>query len=190
MFETFIEYNLNLNCILKSNITINCNSEANWIAIYTRPKYEKKVHAELLQKGFSSYLPLQKVLRQWSDRKKWVELPLFFNYVFVQIQEKDYFNVLNTNGVVSFVSFENKVAVIPNAQINTIKKFLCGSSNIETLEALPDVGDEVEIVAGPLMGIKGSLISIKGRKRVGVNIEYLNKALLVEVATSYIKCCN
>ena len=71
---------------------------SNWYALYTKPRSEKKVLDRLLEQEIEAYLPLQKKLRQWKDRKKWVEVPLINSYIFVKIEHKDYFNVLDTVG--------------------------------------------------------------------------------------------
>ena len=89
-----------------------------WFAIYVKSRHEKSVHAELQQKGIESSLPLMTVTRQWSDRRKKVEVPLFRSYVFVIIDiSKEKFDVLQTDGVVKFVTFNNVTVPIPEDQM-------------------------------------------------------------------------
>jgi transcription antitermination factor NusG len=95
-----------------------------WYAVYTRPRWEKKVNTLLLQKGIEAYCPLNKVRRKWSDRIKTVEEPLFKSYVFVKIKDEDRTNVRMTNGVVNFVYWNGKPAIIKEKEIQTIKRFL------------------------------------------------------------------
>jgi transcription antitermination factor NusG len=102
-----------------------------WYALYTNPRSEKRAHAELISKGIDSYLPLQRTLKQWSDRKKWVEEPLFRSYLFVYIPQNQYFEVLNTPGVVRYVTFEGKAVPIPPKQIEAIKYFLSGQETLQ-----------------------------------------------------------
>ena len=79
--------------------------ETKWYAVYTRPRFEKQVVKALLDQGIEGYLPLIKTMRQWSDRKKMVEVPLFSSYVFVHINRSAYDQVLQTQGVVKYISF-------------------------------------------------------------------------------------
>jgi len=89
-----------------------------WYAIFVRTKYEKKVHSALLNKGIESSLPLKTVIRQWSDRKKKVQLPMFRGYIFGKINLNiDKLNVLQTPGVVKFIHFNNQIPSIPEEEI-------------------------------------------------------------------------
>ena len=93
-----------------------------WYAIYTRPRHEKKVNDQLLEKQFEVYLPLITRTRQWKDRKKKVDMPLFSSYVFVNFEYKYRFDVLQTDGVVKIVNFNGTPAVIPDWQIESLRK--------------------------------------------------------------------
>ena len=95
-----------------------------WYAVYTKPRWEKKVAILLQQKGIESYCPLNKVRRRWSDRMKTLEEPLFKSYVFVQITEGDRTAVRMTDGVINFVYWNGKPAIIKEKEIATIRKFL------------------------------------------------------------------
>jgi transcription antitermination factor NusG len=160
----------------------------NWHAVYIRSRSEKKVLIELVFQGIEAYLPLQRKLRQWSDRKKWVEVPLISGYIFVCITRKEYDKVLRTNGVVTYVRFEGKAAVIPDVQIEYIKKMLSHSGisiEVSSQQFIP--GDKVEVTVGPLIGLTGTLVSFKGKKRVAVQIEQLNLSLMVDLPANQIQ---
>jgi len=152
-----------------------------WHAVYVHSRAEKKVHEELKFKGIESFLPLQRKLRQWSDRKKWVEVPLISGYVFVHITRKHYDVVLQIDNVMQYVRFEGKAAVIRDHDIEILKRML-GQSEVEVEitreELLP--GMQVEIIAGPMMGIRGELISFRGNNRVALRILPLGFTVLVE----------
>jgi|WetSurMetagenome_2_1015567.scaffolds.fasta_scaffold353133_1 transcription antitermination factor NusG len=153
-----------------------------WHVIYAKSRSEKKVLSELEYKGIEAYLPLQRKLRQWSDRKKWVEVPMISGYVFVCITRKEYDQVLQTNGVVSYVRFEGKAAIIPDQQIEFIKKMLCQVEvDIEVSSDQYIPGDKVEVIVGPLIGLTGTLVSFKGKKRIAVLLEQLNLSLMVDL---------
>ena len=93
-----------------------------WLAVYTRPRWEKKVNQLLSEKGVESYCPLNKVRRRWSDRMKIVEEPLFKSYVFVKVNDEDRSVVRMTAGVINFVYWEGKPAVIKEKEINAMIK--------------------------------------------------------------------
>lgn len=159
-----------------------------WFAIYTNPRAEKKVHAGFLDKGIESYLPLQRTLKIWSDRKKWVEEPLFRSYIFVYISEKEYFDILSTPGVVRYVTFEGKAVPVPQRQIDAIRYYL----SEETPESLsPDTafnpGQPVEISRGPLRGLTGELVSVQGRQKVRIRIEAVGQFISLTISSSDLK---
>jgi transcription antitermination factor NusG len=153
----------------------------NWHAIYVHSRAEKKVHAELNFKGIESFLPLQRKLRQWSDRKKWVEIPLISGYVFVHITRKEYDSVLQIDNVMQYVRFEGKAAIIRDQDIEVLKRML-GQSDLEVEITSEDLqpGMLVEIVAGPMMGIRGELVSFRGHNKVALRIPPLGFTVLVE----------
>ena len=107
---------------------------AKWYAIYTRPRWEKKVNYLLQGKGIESYCPLNKVRRKWSDRIKTIEEPLFKSYVFVKIDEEIRTNVRMTDGVINFVYWNGKPAVIKEREIQTIRRFLDEHENVELVK--------------------------------------------------------
>ena len=134
-----------------------------WYAIYTRPRWEKKVNGLLIQKGIESYCPLNKVRRKWSDRIKLVEEPLFKSYVFVKIDESARTNVRMTNGVVNFVYWNGKPAIIKEKEIQVIKRFLDEYENIEVsrINFLPE--ERVKVVSGPMMEQEGKILEVKNK---------------------------
>jgi transcriptional antiterminator RfaH len=158
-----------------------------WYALYTRPRHEKKIYARLQQENIQAFLPLRTTIRQWSDRKKKVTEPLFSCYVFVCISSKDYYRILNLDGVVRYVTFEGKAAAIPEKQIMFIRMLLEQDIEIEeSTEPIPK-GARVEIKIGPLTGVSGELLENSGKKRVIIRIEEINKALLVNVPLNFLK---
>ncbi|MFA9391543.1 MAG: UpxY family transcription antiterminator [Prolixibacteraceae bacterium] len=164
------------------------NTPKAWYAVYTHSRAEKKVQVELDYQGIENYLPLQKKLRQWSDRKKWVEMPLISGYIFVNIDLTQYDKVLKTSNVVSYVRFEGKAAIIPKEQIELIQILLKENSiEVEVNRESFSEGDEIEVIAGPLTGLKGQLITIKGKKRVAVILNQLNLSLTVDLPLSEIR---
>lgn len=148
-----------------------------WLAIYTRPRWEKKVNQLLAEKGFESYCPLNKVKRKWSDRIKIVEEPLFKSYVFVKLSEKDRTEVRMTSGAINFVYWNGKPAVIKEKEINAIKRFL---DEYEYVEAHPvdiKVNERVMITNGTFMGQEGKVLELR-HKVAKVAIDSLGYILI------------
>src|ERR1700744_1853399 len=92
-----------------------------WYPVYTNPRAEKKAYESLINKGVEAYLPLQRQLKKWSDRKKWVEEPFIKSYLFVRIKEHEQAIVLMTKGVARFIYFSGKITSMPDRQINDLK---------------------------------------------------------------------
>lgn len=151
-----------------------------WYAIYTRPRWEKKVHGLLTQKGIESYCPLNKIRRKWSDRIKLIEEPLFKSYVFVKVTDEDRTAVRMTNGVVNFVYWNGKPGVIKDKEIQSIQKFLGEYENVSLIKMDLQKDDRVVVAAGPLMDQEGKVIEVKN-KVAKVVIESLGYILVADI---------
>jgi transcription antitermination factor NusG len=151
-----------------------------WLAIYSRPRWEKKVNQLLLEKGFESYCPLNKVRRKWSDRVKIVEEPLFKSYVFVKVNDEDRTGVRMTPGVINFVYWDSKPAVIKEKEINAIRRFLNEYENVEVQPINLQLHQRVKITKGPLMDHEGEILSLQ-RKVVKVAIDSLGYMLVAYI---------
>lgn len=167
-------------------MAVEIKNVARWYAAYTKPRNEKKVYDRLVSAGIETYLPLQKRLKQWSDRKKMVEEPLFRSYIFVKITQKDYYIVLNTLGLVRYITFEGKAVPIPENQIDQIKQLLEQNIEVEAIDEKLEPGTMVEVKFGSLMGLEGELIEHHGKKKVIVRIEHISHSLLVTLPAQYI----
>jgi transcription antitermination factor NusG len=151
-----------------------------WYAIYTRPRWEKKVHQLLQQKDVESYCPLNMVRKKWSDRIKIVHEPLFKSYVFVKINDDDKTAVRLTTGVMNFVYWNGKPAIIREKEIETIKKFMDEHENVVVEYLRVEKDERVQIDAGPLMGQEGTVIEVRA-KTVKVVIDSLGCALVATI---------
>jgi transcription antitermination factor NusG len=157
----------------------------NWYAVYTKSRAEKKLHSELCSKNITSFLPIKKEIKQWSDRKKWVEQPLLPSYLFVKISTADHFNVLNTPGAVRYVSFEGKPAPIPEKQIIFLQTLLSGRpSGIEVDYSHIEPGMFVEVVSGPLKGVAGEVMQLNGKYRLLLRFESIRCCVHAEISMS------
>jgi transcription antitermination factor NusG len=151
-----------------------------WLAVYTKPRWEKKVNQLLLAKGVECYCPLNKVRRQWSDRVKLVEEPLFKSYVFVKVANEHRTKVRLTNGVVNFVYWDGKPAIVRDKEIETIKRFLDEHENVEAHQVEIKAQQQVRITAGTMMDKVGTVLSV-GKKKVKVAIDSLGYVLVAYI---------
>ncbi len=143
----------------------NLKSESKiWLAIYTKPRWEKKVFRLLTDKGITAYCPLNKVYKKWSDRVKKVEEPLFKSYLFVQVTEEERTRVRMTDGVINFVYWLGKPAVVKPFEIDAIRKFLNEYDDViaEPLGRL-EPGTAVMIGSGVMMGAEGVVEKMDNR---------------------------
>src|SRR6266487_379982 len=138
-------------------------TEAKWYAVYTRPRWEKKVAEILTRKKIENYCPLNKVVRQWSDRKKILLEPMFTSYVFVKASEKEHLEIRKVDGIINFVYWLSKPAIIRNEEIDCIKKFLNDYNNVQVEKTPININATVRITQGPLMEYEGNVIAIKNK---------------------------
>lgn len=155
-----------------------------WYAVYTRSRAEKKVFCRFQEEHIESFLPLQKVIKQWSDRKKKVEIPLLSSYVFVHISLLDYNKIIKTDGVVKFVTFEGKAAPIPKKQIEYLELLANSNAEIKKTEKFFKPGQPVKITDGPLKGLAGEIVIHGRKKRFLVRIDHITQNLLVNIPAS------
>jgi transcription antitermination factor NusG len=157
--------------------------EKKWYAVYTKSRCEKKVAQLLEQKGIEHYCPLNKVQKQWSDRKKMIWEPLFKSYVFVRISSEEHVAVCQTHGILNFVYWLSKPAVIRNEEIEIIKQFLNEHASVRLEKVAVDINDMVRVVAGPFMEQEGQIVSIKN-KTVKIILPSLGYLMYVEIETA------
>ena len=136
----------------------------NWYAVYTRPRWEKKIAKVLDEKGFEAYCPLNKVYRQWSDRRKLVYEPLFRGYVFVRVEDAIKWDIKKVDGILNFVYWNGRPAIIRETEIETIKKFLSEFSEVEVENLAIEPQSSVRIKQGVLMNYRGIVLEVMGSK--------------------------
>lgn len=162
-------------------------SEKKWFAVYTKPRWEKKVNTKLLEKGIESWCPVQKKESQWSDRKKIIDDPLFKSYVFVHIAEAEKVTVLTTNGALQFVNYLRKPAVIRDEEIELIRAYLLekdANLRVENLRHFSE-NNKVVISKGVFMDNEGTVVK-GGHKKIYVRLESLDQLLIVEFPAEHL----
>ncbi len=164
-----------------------------WYACYTRARHEKRVDAQLRERGFEAYLPLVPRLRQWHDRKKVVEFPLFPGYVFVRTSRHGMTRILSTPGVATVVRFNGRPVPIPEEEITNVRRFteVLAGSNGEWPEPSPLVeeGQEVRVVSGPFEGVDGVVLERRSGDRtlIQVGLRVIRQGVKVEVAADSLR---
>ncbi len=158
-----------------------------WYLLYTAPRAEKKVNLELAKRNFTTFLPLQKKIVQWSDRKKMVETPLFSSYIFIYTSLSFYYELLNIAGIVKFVTFQGQPAELSDSQISLIKLMVANYEDLEAVTEIFEKGEQVKIIAGPLQNQIGELIEYKSMKKVMVKIENTGFSLVVQLPNNIIR---
>jgi transcription antitermination factor NusG len=156
------------------------NLNKKWLAVYTRPRWEKKVNQLFTEKGLESYCPLNKVERKWSDRVKVIEEPLFKSYVFVKVNDEDRKTVRMTNGAINFVYWDGKPAIIKEKEIAAIKRFLDEYENVEARSVQLKVNQRVRVTNGTLMDQEGKVLDLR-RKTARVAIDSLGYILVAYI---------
>ena len=162
-------------------------SELKWYPVYTLPRNEKKANAALSSKGVETYLPLRRQLKQWSDRKKWVDEPFITSYLFVRIPAQAQREVLNTRGIARFIYFGGKVASMPDRQMSDLKLLMASPLELEITEEHLLPGEMVIIKAGPLKGMTGEIVSYRSQKQLALRLGDLSCSIIIHAAASMIE---
>lgn len=161
--------------------------EEKWYALYTRPRAEKQVYQRLLESNIETFLPLQKTIRIWSDRKKLVEKPLLSSYVFVRTNFKSFPLIYKTPGIVKFISFEGQPVSIPQKQIDNLRLIINSEAEVEVTSDRFEQGDCVEVINGSLIGLTGELIKVGSHNRVVVRIDKLDQNLILKIPRAFLR---
>jgi transcription antitermination factor NusG len=160
----------------------NLAHNTEWAVLYTRFNFERQICHAVQNLGFTGYLPVCKTVRQWKDRKKKLEIPLFSCYLFIKLPKNDIHKVLQIKGAIDFIKHDGRLATVDQDEIDTIRRIELG--NPEVSNECFTTGTSVCIQRGPLKGLNGKIVNIKGKLRLGVVVEVLNKYILVDVSPS------
>lgn len=156
--------------------------QPHWYALQTRPRHEKKVAGELAQKGVNAFLPLVSDVRQWSDRRVQVDLPLFSCYLFVNIvpTAECRVAVLQSYGALGFVGRGKEPVPVPESQIEHVRRLVASKVPFATHPFL-EIGQRVRIRGGVLDGIEGILERRKGRDQLILSVQTIQRSLSISV---------
>ena len=159
------------------------SSSSTWHAYYTRARRERKLHRYLQERGYESYVPVAPRTRQWHDRKKLVEWPLFPSYVFARTGSESVREILATPGICEVVRFGSRAASITDAEIENIRRF---AAALATTGCTPppvafENGQPVRVTAGPFRGVEGIVLEVRGSRRVLVGLRSLGAGFEIDV---------
>jgi transcriptional antiterminator RfaH len=166
--------------------TLKKNFDRNWLVIYTRPRWEKRVDQLLQIAGIHSFCPLKNEEHTWADRKKLVSVPLFSSYIFVKINLREESVVRQTLGVINFIYYQGRPAIVRESEIEEIQRFLDLYPHLEVVNVKElSAGDKIKIRNGAFMDQTGDLLQIQG-KNVLLKLEHLGCVLITKVSVNNI----
>jgi transcription antitermination factor NusG len=165
---------------ISQSLDVGTHESSDWWALYTRHQHEKTVAEMLSAKGFEVFLPLYESLRRWKDRSKMLTLPLFPCYVFVRGGLDRRLQVVTTPGIHMILCRGERVAMIPQAEIEAIQKAVEGSFRMEPHPFLK-CGERVRVTRGSLLGAEGILIRKKNLYRLVLSVDMMAQSVAVEI---------
>jgi transcriptional antiterminator RfaH len=161
------------------------NFHEGWYVMYTKPRHEKRVADKFSEQGIECFLPLEKKLRIWHDRRKLVDTPLFPSYVFVYLKDTEtYFAGLNVQGVWNYVRSGKEVARVDNAVIENIRRATISGRELEIVSFQFEPGQKLIIKDGPFTGMMCEMVQFKGKDKILVRVDLLQRSLLIALSGS------
>ena len=159
-----------------------------WYALYVSSRQEKKVQEGLLTKGIEAYTPVVKTMKQWSDRKKMVELPLITGYVFVKHADSEKEKVFTVNGIVNYVTFERKPAVVNEKEIQVLKDMIAfGYETSVTNYTVFTTGTDVKITQGDFKGLFGTIIKKDKNEFFAVALDSIQQHIIIKLPSAILE---
>ncbi len=162
------------------------SSDPTWRVFYTRARAEKKCETRLQRQQIDVLVPKKTEIRQWSDRKKEVTVPLFRNYLFARVDEKDRLRTLKTNGIVRCVHFNGEPARLRPETVEQLKTTQNAPDRLSVADLRPPVGETVTITDGPLRGLTGEVQEHRGQTYLLVRVDAIRQAVKVEVPADWV----
>jgi transcription termination/antitermination protein NusG len=159
---------------------VDAPERLSWYAVQTLSRHEKLVRDQLARRNIDHFLPTTKRINQWTDRRKEVEVPLFAGYCFARLSWADRLAVLQSQGVVRFVGCAGQPEPIPEQEIDALRTLLRSSSEFVSHPYLKE-GMLVEVVNGPLQGVKGRLVREAKHARLVVSVTLIQRAVAIEI---------
>ena len=151
-----------------------------WYALHVKPRFEKFVTTQLEQKGYETLLPTYVSKRKWSDRVKTLSLPMFPGYLFCRFDVSSRFPIVVTPGVMAILGMGRIPAPVPDSEISAVRHVMASGACAEPCPYV-EVGELVRVESGPLEGLTGIALRIKGTERLVVSVSLLMRSVAVEL---------
>jgi transcription antitermination factor NusG len=155
-------------------------SENKWYAVYTCANHEKRVHDQLEERSFESFLPVYETVRRWKDRRTRLHMPLFPGYVFVRLALRDRLRLLQTPSVVRLVGFGGTPTALPNHEVEALRRGVASEVRMDPCPYLKS-GSRVRVRNGPLQGLDGIVVRKKNRSRLVISFDLIMRSVAVEI---------
>ncbi len=159
---------------------MNDPSEKHWFALYTKPRHEFKAELQLKNISIDNYLPTYLVTKRWSDRKKKINEPLFRGYIFIYSSEKERRLALVQSSIVKCISFSGKPSIVPEWQINNLKKILSETPDVLVSNKI-EVGTSIIITDGPFKDVIGVVTGTQEDKWLAVSVDLIHRSIMVRL---------
>lgn len=167
---------------------MDSSEKRNWLVIRTRPRWEMKVYNQIVEKKIDTFLPLITTIKQWSDRKKKIQIPMFNSYLFVNVTpEERILAIKETVGAMNYIYYNKRPAVVSNLEIESIKLSLVTPEKVKIESNLVTKGDYVKVISGPFTGMMGIVTELRGNYKLTVNLYELSMSLNIVVNPNEIK---
>ncbi|MEN9511476.1 MAG: hypothetical protein RLZZ370_1295 [Bacteroidota bacterium] len=168
---------------------MNAADNTPWNVVYVSSRQEKAVSARLEQQQIESYVPLMRRLQRWSDRNKWVDFPLFTGYVMVRPLAHQQDRVLQVPGVVAYVRFDGKAAVVRDEEITLIRQLIDHGYDLEVAGLEPGTprGTAVRVIQGPLKGCLGTVLDHEKESGFQIALEGIRQGIRVRLPAAYLE---
>jgi transcription antitermination factor NusG len=164
-------------------------ADSRWFAVHVKARHEKAVYDLLSFKQYDGFLPLYRSRRQWADRIKHVDLPVFPGYVFCRFDPKHCLPIVATPGVLRIVGFGDGPLPVDDSEIAAVRRIVTSDLQVEAWPFL-STGMRVRVCCGSLRGTEGTLVSFRGSDRLVVSIGLLQRSCAVEIDRAWIEPCN
>jgi transcription termination/antitermination protein NusG len=161
-----------------TDLDLDANTTPNWFAVMTRSRHEKKVRDLLVRADVETFLPVYNRWSQWKDRKKLIDFPLFPGYCFARFPLTDHFRIRSVHGVSGVLGNNGHPEPIPSGEVDALRRLIVSRFRIDPHPFL-EVGDSVEVVRGPLAGVRGSLLRKDGASRLVISVTLIRQAVVV-----------
>ncbi|OIP02652.1 MAG: hypothetical protein AUJ98_00620 [Bacteroidetes bacterium CG2_30_33_31] len=152
-----------------------------WHVLYVRSRHEKVVNEELKESGFITYLPMVKVLKQWSQRKKWIEEAVFKSYIFIKSKRSELYDALRNPNAISYIKFAGEPAIVSEKTLELIQQMIESKTSFEVESGQIAIGKKITLKVGIFKGQEGKVVQLRGKKKLVIRIDSINSNIVINL---------